>query len=211
MLSTERTPHLLIVTLFLALSVRLLQSCNESGTDAAFLSEIEVSESTITDNEGSTLIEIGDIPGDIRPDGESSFGAAERFTDAKPSPCGKWLAVSTSGVSHGAGWIVSSENGSSAKSAAFQYGGSVSVGEWQSYSQYALFFRDTPAGTTAMTVTEIPADGETVEENSRSVSLPEENGELTPDMDVRIERWDGESLVFTVNGEEIRYTPGDEF
>lgn len=110
---------------------------------------------------GETLAELDHIPREIDVDVDASFGATERILDATLSADGEWLAVTTAGVAHGAGWIKSLEEGSW-HPAAFQYGGSVRPWQWSDEGRFVAFILEGPAEGQTINVVDREALGGTV-------------------------------------------------
>lgn len=112
----------------------------------ATVASLETGDEHIRKADGTSLLRIDDLPRDIQVDEQNAFGATARFREAKVSPDDAWVAVVTTGAAHSAGWLVRAD-GSKASPAAFQYGGSVTIGPWSADGRYVVFAQEGPAGT----------------------------------------------------------------
>ncbi len=146
------------------------------------------------------------IPDSIQVTGDTAFGASGRFTGGTRSPDGVWLAVTTQGAAHGAGWLI--ETGTDhAYPAAFQYGGAVEPGPWSADSRYATFTQEGPAPTGTLVVVDRETPGNTVEANATPVRLPEHADTVPPDTYYRPLKWRDGALLFSVDDTRYRYNP----
>lgn len=117
---------------------------------------------------GEPLADLEQIPRRIDADTDASFGASERILDAALSADGEWLAVTTAGTAHGAGWLKSLDEGRW-HPAAFQYGGSVGLWQWSDEGRFVAFVLEGPAEGQAINVVDRDALGETVAETAMPV------------------------------------------
>ncbi|MFV8836076.1 hypothetical protein [Aquisalimonas sp.] len=144
---------------------------------------LSVDEDRVQTADGETLAESADIPSQINVDSDAAFGASERILDAALSADGEWLAVTTTGAAHGAGWLKSLEQGRW-HPAAFQYGGSVGLWQWSDQGRFVAFILEGPAEgqvvnvvdreSLAATVAEtaLPVDHCVTEDNAREAERP---------------------------------------
>ncbi|MGQ4879282.1 hypothetical protein ACOJCM_12025 [Billgrantia sp. LNSP4103-1] len=167
---------------------------------------LRIEERQVLAADGSRLLHIDDMPGSIRVDDASEFGAAEAFTDALPSPDGKWLAVATAGAAHGAGWLVAVDQGRPYP-ATFQYGGEVTLGPWSTSGRYASFLNDTPAPSRVLVVVDRTALGATVSATASQVQIPSHAQQVPPETEYEVVAWRDDVLVFEVDGRRYRYQP----
>lgn len=167
---------------------------------------LEISDEEIHSGDGTLLVAIGGIPSDIRVDEETSFGAAERFSDASLSPDQKFLAVVTSGVSHSGGWLYDTDR-EQAVPAAFQYGGGLSAGPWSEDSRWAVFVHKGPAGDRTLSVADRESSGDTVENRSMAVQIPDHNNYPPEERIYEHEEWSAKQLYFEVDGERWIFDP----
>ncbi|SEO82256.1 hypothetical protein [Aquisalimonas asiatica] len=128
---------------------------------------LSVDEERVQTAAGETLAERASIPSQINVDADASFGASERILDAALSADGEWLAVTTSGAAHGAGWLKSLEEGHWYP-AAFQYGGSVGLWQWSDESRYVAFILEGPAE--GQTISIVDRNG--LDETVKTTALP---------------------------------------
>ena len=132
---------------------------------------LQVAENVIRVPDGSTLLHIDDLGGSIQVDDDATFGAANHFLDASFSPGGERVAVVTSAAAHGAGWFLERDE-RVLHPAAFQYGGSVSLGPWSQDGAWIAFIHEGPAGDRTLTVAHGRRPAATVEEASHRVRVP---------------------------------------
>lgn len=123
--------------------------------------ESEMKNLTVTESEitrgGETLLTIDEFADGIRVSEDAVFGGSERIDGAKLSPTGEWVAISVSGAAHSFGWIYTIET-DTLEPVVFQYGGSVTVKEWQDDERVA-FTVETPQPETneeVIDVTDMP-------------------------------------------------------
>ncbi len=107
-------------------------------------SEIEVTAEEIRDQDGELLLHITDLPDEVEPDADSSFGGPTRFTNAVLSVDGSWIAIGAAGDAHGYGFLydVPAEEH---HLVAFQFGGEVGPHSWSPDDRFALFTLSSPA------------------------------------------------------------------
>ena len=187
----------------LALMLPLAAGCADSSVS---LAPLTVEDAAIHDAAGDPLLEIDAVPGSIRVDAESEFGAAQRFTAAALSPDERRLALTTQGAAHGAGWLLALDGGT-LRPTAFQYGGEVEPGPWRDDGGYVVFAMQGPAPSRSLVVVAGDASGETMEANARPVRIPEHADGVPPGSDYRALEWQDDSLLFEVDGEGYRLDP----
>ncbi|WP_026301052.1 MULTISPECIES: hypothetical protein [unclassified Thioalkalivibrio] len=174
--------------------------------EASMLAPLDMSEESIRTVEGTTLLRIDDLPGDIQVDEQNAFGAATRFREARASPDNTWVAVVTSGAAHSAGWLVQADSGE-AFPAAFQYGGSVTIGLWSDDGRHVVFAQEGPAGNRTLTVVDRESLGDSVEANAIPVRV-DDHGELDPeDQHYEALGWEEGSLRFRLGDEPWVFDP----
>lgn len=178
--------------------------CSESPSKEESVAELIVTEHEIRTDDDEILLHIDDVPRNIPVEKISEFGAAERFTAASKSPVSSWFAITTAGTSHQAGWLFESESANLVP-AAFQYGGSVTIGPWSEDARYIAFIEKGPAPIHTLAVVDLKALGTTVEENSVHIHLPEHAEAIPPETEYKPKKWRGSELIFTVDGECYRY------
>jgi hypothetical protein len=166
--------------------------------------EPEISGDEIRSAAGDLLLHIDDIPRNIRIDHETEFGASERFIEVHQSPDNNWLAVTTSGTAHGAGWLIHSDNMVPVP-AAFQYGGSVKTGPWSEDSQFISFISETPAPSSVLSVVNLDSLGPTVSHHNIQIRIPDHEEAVPPETYYIPEKWREKQLFFRVNGERYVY------
>lgn len=201
--STTQAVLLATFTLF------AVTSCSDAEEDSKFPSELEVTSDEIRSSDGEVILRIDLFPDNIQVDRESEFGAAERFTGAERSPDGRYLAVTTVGVAHSAGWIIEMDS-EEPLPAAFQYGGSVEVGIWSDDSRFALFYSETPAPSRVITLTDLNSTGDKVEDNSIPVRLPEHEESVPPNTEYVAIGWDNGELIVEADDVEHRFVPENQ-
>jgi hypothetical protein len=158
--------------------------------------------------DGDTLLRISGMPDQIAIDEEISFGAADRFTAASLAPDGEWFAVVTSGAAHDGGWLVR-VGADEPRPAAFQYGGSLTLGPWSPDGRWAVFVEDGPAGGRTLSVADRSAVGATVDQSARPVGLPD-GAELPPDdPSLEVVGWRDGMLLFESGGARYLFDPRD--
>jgi len=166
--------------------------------------EFEVGETEILAKSGEQLLHIDDMPENISVNSDTEFGASARFTDAKSSPAGRWIAVTTTGVAQGAGWIFDVENHQIIP-AAFQYGGSVSIGPWSDDSRYVVFIEEAPAPMHSLSIVDMESPGSTVGDTGLPVRVDAHSDAIPPETTYTPIEWGGNRLIFTVNGNRYSY------
>nr|WP_163502075.1 hypothetical protein [Halomonas socia] len=191
----------------LALMLLFAAGCSDSSPDAsASLAPLTVDDAVIHDAADDLLLEIDAVPGSIRVDADSEFGAAQRFVAAELSPDETRLALTTQGAAHGAGWLLAL-NEETLRPAAFQYGGQVEPGPWRDDGEYVVFALEGPAPSRSLVVVAGDAAGETVEANAHPVRIPDHADGVPPGSDYRVLEWQDDSLLFEVDGERYRLDP----
>jgi hypothetical protein len=173
------------------------------------LAPLEASEQEIRAADGSVLLHIDDMPTNIRVDEDTEFGAADRFTEASAAPDEQWFAVATAGAAHGAGWLVRAGT-RDPRPAAFQYGGSVSIGPWSEAGRYVVFIEDGPAPSRTLSVVDRDELGATVTETGTAVHGPDHQERPLPETAYEPLEWRNAQLVFEVNGERFRFDPATD-
>lgn len=177
-----------------------------NGDHAGEPEPVDISDDTVRDVDGASLPDMDAIPGSIQVTRDTAFGASGQFTGGALSPDGAWLAVTTQGVAHGAGWLV--EAGTDHPyPAAFQYGGTVEPGPWSADSRYATFTQEGPAPSGTLVVVDREATGNTVEANATPVRLPDHADSVPPDTHYQPLAWRDGALLFSVNDTRYRYDP----
>jgi hypothetical protein len=185
---------------------RTVEESSPVETADAVLAPLEVTDDEIRAADGTVLLRMANVPSQIPVDDEISFGAAGRFVEASLAPDEQWLAAVTSGAAHSGGWLVR-VGADEPRPAAFQYGGSLSLGPWSEDGRWIVFVEDGPAGGRTLSVADRSAAGATVEQSSRPVRLPD-GVEMAPDQpEVEVVGWRDGRLVFEVEGERFRYDP----
>ncbi|MCC5908168.1 MAG: hypothetical protein JJU13_18275 [Balneolaceae bacterium] len=185
-----------------------ISGCSEEET-GGIQGELQVTESDIQADDGYVLLQINDLPGDITVDEENQFGAATHFTGAALSPAGAWLAITTAGTSHGAGWLYNFET-EKIVPAAFQYGGTLETGPWDSSGRYMIFIEKNPASGQTLSISDIHLAGNSVSETSISIRLLQHEESGSGEAVYKPLEWDGEEFIFEVEGERYRYHPDIE-
>jgi hypothetical protein len=146
------------------------------------------------------------VPGDIRVDDTTEFGVAQRFAEASASPDGEWIAVVTSGAAHSGGWLVRTGT-REPRPAAFQYGGSMTIGPWSADSERVVFAHSGPAGDRSLTVVNRNQLGQTVEAGARPVRTPDHERFRPEERTYEAIEWREGQLVFEMRGERWIYNP----
>ena len=154
--------------------------------------DLRVEADEIRDEEG-LILERDALPDPVRVDADTEFGATGQLVDADASPDGRWLAVTSIGTAHGAGWLVEGR-GASAAPAAFQYGGAVGIGPWDPDGRFAVFTLEGPGPASRIVVADNRDPGPKVSDNARTVAVPE--GMEDPESDYRALEWREGELVF---------------
>jgi hypothetical protein len=182
----------------------LFPACSDRDTQED-LGELQVTENEIQTEEGVILIRIDDLPGDIPVDDDTRFGAATYFTGATLSPDQTRVAITTSGTSHGAGWMFDLDSEMFIP-AAFQYGGSVLAGAWSSDGRYIIFIEKNPASGQTLSIADTRSEGSSVAETSIPIRLPEHDESGAGEEVYHPIKWDGEEFLFEVDGQRYRYS-----
>lgn len=188
----------------------LLAACSDSSNEPADeevdLTPLEIIEEAVLAADGRELLVLSALPDEVRVDAEASFGAAERFTAASLAPDGDWLAATTAGVAHSAGWLLALDTDEPV-AVAFQYGGGVSLGPWREDGRYLVFALEGPAPGRTLVLVARDELGQSVEENARPIRLPEHEAQVPPETEYRALAWQGEALQFEVDGKPWRFAP----
>ncbi|WP_026279381.1 MULTISPECIES: hypothetical protein [unclassified Thioalkalivibrio] len=174
--------------------------------EAAMMAPLEIGDDHIRASNGTKLLRIEDLPGDIQVDEQTAFGAADRFREAEASPDEAWLAVTTSGAAHGAGWLVQTDSGQ-ASPAAFQYGGSVTVGPWSEDGRYAVFVQEGPAGDRTLTVVDRESPSDSMDASAYPVRAPVHD-DLSPEQrQYDATGWAEGKLLFRLGDKQWAFDP----
>lgn len=160
----------------------------------------------IVDADGASLLHITDLPGSIPVDAQTAFGAARRFTAVSMAPDGQWLALTSSGAAHGAGWLLR-VGAASPRPAAFQYGGDVRPGPWRGDARYAVFIRQGPSEDRLLTVVDRQREAATVSEAALPVRIPGHDALAAGERIYRQERWQQAWLHFRVADRSWGFKP----
>ena len=174
--------------------------------EASVLAPLDIGEQSVRTVEGTTLLGIEDLPGDIQVDEQNAFGATNRFREAHASPDNAWVAVVTSGAAHSGGWLVRVDSGE-ASPAAFQYGGRVTIGPWSDDGRHVVFAQEGPAGDRTLTVVDRESLGDSVEANTIPVRAPEHEGREPEHRDYEVVEWADGKLVFRLGEERWVFDP----
>ncbi len=162
---------------------------------------------------GEVVLAAADVPGEIRVSADASFGVGGSFTSLEVSPDATWLAFSTAGAAHGAGWIYDVRQ-EGLRPVVFQYGGSVEAEGWQDDARVSyrittpqpderrvtIDVRNPPAYPRLPDDTdeagEYPADWETYRDEDLGISIRyppemtvEQDAEGPADVGVSLTRW----------------------
>ncbi len=163
----------------------------DSGTGEPGVESISVKENKIIDQDDNSLLTSEDLPDRIAVSEEAEFGIRGAISGAALSPDGKWIALSTRGAVHGAGWLYPIGR-DEVRAVAFQYGGEVRVLGWRSDGQYVAFERRTPRPSTFLTIVSPEADGKFPATTGSSVESP------IPEAVVSEIAWKNGDLCFVV-------------
>jgi hypothetical protein len=167
---------------------------------------LSASDERITGPDGSVLLTIDNVPGDIRVDDTTEFGAAQRFAEASAAPDGEWFAVVTSGAAHSGGWLVRSGT-REPRPAAFQYGGSVSIGPWNDDGRRVVFALSGPAGDRTLVIVDRNQLGQTVEASALPVRTPDHERFRPEERTYEAVEWRDGQLAFRMRGEPWIFNP----
>ena len=213
------TTRRLLIMLTLAAAALLLAGCpsperGESGDAgetpasprSAELAPLEVDEEGVRAADRSELLGIGDVPDNIQVDDETGFGATERFREASVAPDATWFAVVTGGVAHSAAWLVE-EGTREPMPAAFQYGGSITIGPWSEDGHWVVFLQEGPAGDRTLTVVHREAPGETVEERAMPVRSPDHEDLPPEERSYEALAWKDGKLLFRLGDKRWGFDP----
>lgn len=162
----------------------LLGGCDDGADNGQAL---EVDDERVIAADGRVLLEREALPRQIAVDEHNRFAAANRLSDAQLAPDGAWLAASSAGTAHGAGWLIDHAD-DSIHPAAFQYGGTVRIGPWSDDSRFVVFIRETPAGGELPVIADRNSPARTAEAGGHSISALDETATLD-----RLQ-WDGHRL-----------------
>ncbi len=162
---------------------------------------IDTSTEDIRDQDGEVLLAIDDLPDEIRPDEDASFGGPTRFTNAVLSDDGRWIAIGSAGVAHGYGSlydVVEQEH----HYVAFQFEGEVAPYSWSPDDRFALFLVRSPAPIQSLKVVDRDDIQEFVEDTGFVVEVDRE-GDLEPPFSYEPTEWrDPHTLCFEFEGDE---------
>jgi hypothetical protein len=187
-----RRKILALVGLVLLTSVFVLQRMsirteNDRHPPNVSVRTIDWDDDTVFDAAGDTILSIESLSDTILVSEESRFGSSNRFTGAKLSPDGRWLAVTVAGAVHQFGWLYDlSTHGR--HPVAFQYGGAVRIEAWSPDGRFAAFIEESPAPTTTIKVVDRQSLGDFVRKTSYTIHADKE-GTLDPPYSYKIDRW----------------------
>jgi hypothetical protein len=170
------------------------------------MSPARASEEEVRAADGVVLLHIDDVPPDIAVDAGTRFGAATELVEASLSPDEEWLAVTTRGAAHAAGWLVRVGT-REPRPAAFQYGGEVEIGPWSGDGRYVVFALEGPAPSRTLSVVDRERLGSTVEASAASVRIPDHDERFEPGVEYRVVEWRQGILIFELDGERHRFDP----
>jgi hypothetical protein len=170
------------------------------------MTPVEVGDTEVRGADGSVLLSIEDVPGDIAVDDDTEFGAATRFTEASGAPDQAWLAVATAGAAHSAAWLVRSGT-RDPRPAAFQYGGGITIGPWTDDGRLVVFVQEGPAGDRTLTVVDRERLGDTVEASAMPVRVPDHDERRPEERIYEAVTWRDGRLVFQVGAERRVFDP----
>ena len=202
------SPAVFRACLLILASLPVLVGCTVPSPNAAGpeLAQLEVGDSKLHATDGTLMLHIKDIPGSIRVDADTEFGASAQFTDASLSPDGEWLAVATDGAAHSTGWLVRAGS-RDPKPAAFQYGGGLAIGPWSESGRYAVFEAESPAPSHTLAVVDRQSLGETISENSTAIRTPDHEEQVPAHTRYTAIGWQRGELLFEADGARYRFDP----
>jgi hypothetical protein len=167
---------------------------------------VQVGDTEVRGADGSVLLSIDDVPGDIAVDDDTEFGVATRFTEASVAPDQAWLAVATAGAAHSAAWLVPTGS-RDPRPAAFQYGGSITIGPWSDDGRLVVFVQEGPAGDRTLTVVHQERLGDTVEASAIPVRVPDHDQRPPEERIYEAVTWRDGRLVFQIGAERRVFDP----
>lgn len=162
---------------------------------------IDVTAEYIRDQDGEVLLAIDDLPDEVYPDPDTSFGGPTRFTNAVLSDDGRWIAIGSVGVAHGYGSLfdVAEEEH---HYVAFQFEGEIGPYSWSPDDRFALFIVRTPAPTELLKIVDREDIGEYIEDTGFVAEVEREAG-MEPPFAYEPTEWrDADTLCFEFEGEE---------
>lgn len=199
---------LLYVCILIAVLTGII-SCSPSERQPSHqILELTVLDNEIRDYRGNTLLTLSQLPNRVYLDADTNFSAHTRFVQAKMSPKGNYIAVTTSGTAHAAAWVYS-EAQNEIWPAAFQYGGNLEISLWQENAKYLTFMHQPPAGGTLLSVADIGRLSETLEISSTPVKVPQHDDYPPERHDYKALDWDGDRLHFLMASQRWTYQPGE--
>lgn len=168
--------------------------------------ELTVTDEGIIDYRGETVFALTQLPSDIEVNEGSQFHAHERFIQAEMSYDGHYIALTTTGVAHSAGWVydVQSEQ---ATPVAFQYGGGVVLGPWRPDLEYLVMFRKPPSGARLLSVIDMSRLEQPFEQRSDPVEIPQHDDISPEQLRYQVIDWEAGLLHFLMAGESWIYDP----
>lgn len=169
--------------------------------------EVTVFDSEVRDYRGNTLLRLSQLPNRVHLDEDTNFSAHTRFVQAEVSPDGNYIAVTTSGTAHAAAWVYSNEQ-DKVWPAAFQYGGNLQISLWQPNAEYLSFSHQPPAGGTLLSVADIARLGDTLQDASDMVKIPQHDDYPPERHDYKALNWEGDILHFLMASQRWTYQPG---
>ena len=173
----------------------------DDGPEPELPASIETSAESIRDQDDEVLLHIDELPDEVSPDGETSFGGPTRFTNAVLSDDGRWIAIGTVGTSHGYAFlydVVAEEH----HVVAFQFGGEIGPYSWSPDDRFALFVVHSPAPTETLKIVDRDDIGEYAEDTGFRVEVDREQ-ELEPPFSYEPTEWrDPHTLCFELDGTE---------
>ncbi|MCC5878580.1 MAG: hypothetical protein JJU03_01595 [Idiomarina sp.] len=193
---------LVVLTAFL-----LLIGCSPEGHRVSSETmELTVIDHQVRDYRGNVLLTRSQLPNRVRVNLTTEFSAHDRFVRAEMSPNGEYLAVTTVGSAHTAGWI--HRIGDDApRPAAFQYGGGLSIDRWHPASTHLVFRHRPPSGAQLLSVTAVSQLGAHVEDANYFIKVPKHD-QLSPQhLNYNALRWEDRGLRFNLGGQRWLYHP----
>lgn len=188
-------------------AVMALAAC---GTGDQGLSS-EVRELTVTDEEvvdyrGDRVLYLGQLPDDINVGEDQSFHAHERFVQAEMSHDGDYIAFTTTGAAHGAGWVYQIDS-EQVTATIFQYGGRVSLGPWRPDSGYLVMESEPPSGARLIAIIDTSRLDQAFEQRSDSIRVPQHDSINPEQQRYQVIDWEEGLLHFLMAGESWVYDP----